>query len=522
MSKSLYNEAFYDKQSLDSYNSAVRILSILKALIGKELTFDSVIDFGCGVGSWLAAAKSIGVNNVIGTDGDYVPTSKLMISRDEFFSNNLAELDSIKLPQKKFDLAMSLEVAEHLDESNASLFVKKLTSYSDLVLFSAAIPYQGGHGHINENWLSYWEKKFNDSGYTAVDLIRPEIWNQQGICWWYRQNIILFIKNDSLKKLPVGTSINRPLDLVHPEQFLVSIHREKTQRYYSLKQDINHFAASASFEVAKPLSYGNEYSYTEHIDEVIDDLAVLKQHPSFDSSRLKSFLSPLNLSQRAVSVCSDVLEHAPDYLIIGDTEKYREPEKFQLESAGFWYCETYGLGFFNSYLLESDSAFYDRSRRFKAFAKIRQILEKNGTIGDAWMENLVNLSKDEINFEWYSSIFNRPWVNRSLIEVELDYLYLNEEIISIIHSKMPNTKIFILKEECSSEEKLLNLSKEFSFSFSSSLLEHLLLNKHLKHYFNFLEQSKKWTRVFGNENVSIVKFSNLDELRVNFEELPID
>jgi len=519
MSENLYNEEFYDKQSRDSYISAVHILSLLKTLVGKELPIDSIVDFGCGVGSWLAAAKHIGVEHVVGTDGDYVPASKLMISKDEFFPNNLAKPDTIKLPQVKFDLAITLEVAEHLDESNASPFIKELTSYSDLVLFSAAIPYQGGHGHVNENWLSYWEKKFNDLGFTAVDLIRPKIWNQQDVCWWYRQNVILFIKNECLKKLPVGTSINSPVDIVHPEQFLISVHREKTIRYYSLRQDIDYFTASSSFNNTKPLSYGKEYSYTEGKSVIIDDLDVLKEQPEFDSSRLRNFLSPLRLSHRVDSVNNDVLEHYPDYLIIGDTERYREPETFQLHRANFWHCETFGLAYFNSYFLEVNSAFFDRSRRIKAFAKIRQVLEKNETIEDNWMQSLVYLSKAEIDFGWYSSIFNRPWVDKKLIEVELDYFYLNEKIISIIKSKMPNVKILILKDDCDSNEKLFSISKDFSLSFSKNLQQQLLLNKYLQHYFDFSEQSRKWVEVFGVENVSIIKFSSLEELRSNIKDL---
>ena len=43
--------------------------------------------------------------------------------------------------------------------------VATITKHGDAVLFSAAIPGQGGQDHLNEQWPEYWQKKFEVNGY---------------------------------------------------------------------------------------------------------------------------------------------------------------------------------------------------------------------------------------------------------------------------------------------------------------------------------------------------------------------
>jgi hypothetical protein len=120
---------------------------------------------------------------------------------------------------------MSLEVAEHLPASAANGFVDTLTRLAPVVLFSAAIPHQLGDGHINEQWQGYWIEKFAARGFRAVDCLRPTIWNDRRIEYWYRQNIFMFASEEGLKKhaaLRAFLEKARPLptDLVHPEAFV--------------------------------------------------------------------------------------------------------------------------------------------------------------------------------------------------------------------------------------------------------------------------------------------------------------
>ena len=196
-------------------------------MIIKLFTPKSIIDFGCGLGTWLKVFKENGVNKIIGVDGSYVEKNDLLIPDECFISCDFDDPDRVieTINDAKFDLAVSLEVAEHISAENSEKFISMLTLSSNIVLFSAAIPYQGGRNHINEQWQSYWAKKFQGRGFVAVDCIRPIIWSNRNIQYYYRQNIILYIKESIIsdKKLQVSpTSMHDllQLDLVHPENWM--------------------------------------------------------------------------------------------------------------------------------------------------------------------------------------------------------------------------------------------------------------------------------------------------------------
>ena len=97
---------------------------------------------------------------------------------------------------------MTLEVGEHLSPARADSFVEDLTRLSDVILFSAAIPAQGGTNHVNEQWQSYWAEKFSRRGYVTVDCIRPKIWANSAADICYRQNILLYVKSTELYRYP--------------------------------------------------------------------------------------------------------------------------------------------------------------------------------------------------------------------------------------------------------------------------------------------------------------------------------
>jgi hypothetical protein len=87
------------------------------------------------------------------------------------------------------------------------------------VLFSAAIPKQGGAGHVNERWPSYWAQLFAARGYRAIDLVRPLVWNDDRVAYFYAQNIVLYL-DDSRADPDGATSVDLPMDLVHPHLYL--------------------------------------------------------------------------------------------------------------------------------------------------------------------------------------------------------------------------------------------------------------------------------------------------------------
>jgi SAM-dependent methyltransferase len=213
----VYSKHFYKGQSIGSFSSAEAIVPYVLEI----LNIKSVVDMGCGVGSWLSVFLKNGVKDVLGFDGSWVDTDMLQIPNDCFRACDLKQLGPV---ERTFDLAMSVEVAEHLPESCAEDFVDKLTSFSKMVLFAAAIPCQRGRHHVNCQWPEYWADLFRKRGYLPVDVIRRHFWQNENIEYWYRQNILLYIEQEALKQLPtfiqMGSGANRMLSTVHPACFL--------------------------------------------------------------------------------------------------------------------------------------------------------------------------------------------------------------------------------------------------------------------------------------------------------------
>jgi cyclopropane fatty-acyl-phospholipid synthase-like methyltransferase len=205
---SIYDDEFYQSQSDSSYVSA---LSVVPKII-EIFQVNSVVDVGCGVGTWLRAFNENGVSDVFGIDGDYVNTSQLLVSEDKFHAHDLSKPLHMN---RKFDCCISLEVAEHLPPSSSEDFVASLTRLSDVVLFSAAIPNQGGVMHINERWQSYWVQLFLDHGYVPHCDIRKYFWNDVNVSDWYRQNLLVFVNEKNIEPLSSVPIV----DIVHPETF---------------------------------------------------------------------------------------------------------------------------------------------------------------------------------------------------------------------------------------------------------------------------------------------------------------
>jgi SAM-dependent methyltransferase len=189
-----YTTDFFVERSGASISSARIVVPIVMELIRPR----SVIDVGCGIGTWLAVIAEHGVRDYVGIDGDYVDRSQLLIPRDLFISRNLAEPVELN---RHFDLAVSLEVGEHLPAAAARGFVRSLSRLAPAVLFSAAPPGQGGTYHINEQWPSYWAALFEEHDFVAVDALRPRIWSRKDVAWWYRQNMLVFVSAEAKEML---------------------------------------------------------------------------------------------------------------------------------------------------------------------------------------------------------------------------------------------------------------------------------------------------------------------------------
>jgi SAM-dependent methyltransferase len=205
-----YDEEFYAGQNEGSYRSALVVLPLVFSIVAPR----GVIDLGCGTGTWLRAAHELGVPDYFGYDGPHV--TQLCIPQDRFAA---VDLRQPLHADRKFDLAISCEVAEHLPATSAATLVGTLTSLSDVVLFSAAIPGQGGVHHVNERWPAYWQALFRARNYSAYDFIRPRIWNDDRVDVWYRQNTVLYVADSAASRYPLPETTPEVHGMVHPELY---------------------------------------------------------------------------------------------------------------------------------------------------------------------------------------------------------------------------------------------------------------------------------------------------------------
>lgn len=213
-----YDENFYRSQMDGSYRSAARYVEIL----AEHFRPLSVIDVGCGRGTWLKAFGEAGATRLVGVDGPWNSQELMADPRIEFYA---ADLDRSIFFAERFDLALSVEVAEHLPIATADLFVTNLTNLSDAVLFGAAYVKQGGSHHINEQPQSYWAEKFVARDYVPFDIFRPRVWLDPTIEFWYQQNTFLYVRTGSLYFQNLVADCTFPLEninftnCVHPTLF---------------------------------------------------------------------------------------------------------------------------------------------------------------------------------------------------------------------------------------------------------------------------------------------------------------
>lgn len=184
-----YDAAFYANQKEGSRASAEIVLAALLPLIGGAR---SAVDIGCGAGGWLKTfAGMIPGADIFGVDHPAAPKSEMFIDPAQFEGRDLSVPFDLG---RRFDLAISLEVAEHIAPERADVFLDNLARHADVILFSAAIPRQGGTGHVNEQWPDYWAAKMAARGFALHDVVRPLIWNSEDAAFWYKQNALLFVR----------------------------------------------------------------------------------------------------------------------------------------------------------------------------------------------------------------------------------------------------------------------------------------------------------------------------------------
>lgn len=316
-----YNQEFYDDQMQGSLRSAEIVVPIVMDILQP----DSVIDVGCGVGTWLSVYKKHGVKTILGLDGDYVEEKNLKIDRSDFQAADLSTQLEI---ERTFDLVQSLEVAEHLEKSNANDFVNKLVGLGQAVLFSAAVPYQLGTNHVNEQLLPYWIELFAKHNYQVIDCVRPDIWNNEQVEVCYRQNIVLFasaerIQNDAKLGSAYEKTNKKMHSVIHPELYMPRIDRLITTSYEAAQQ----LHKMGNLQAAEGL-YRSLLIFNPHAGEIWCSHGQL----AAQAGDLKIALASLN---KAVESQPDVASHYYNlghvYLMMNNKESAKEKFKEALE-----------------------------------------------------------------------------------------------------------------------------------------------------------------------------------------------
>jgi SAM-dependent methyltransferase len=183
----------------------------LSIIIFNQFNPKSILDVGCGTGNFLKNFQELGVAYIEGIDGDHLDLSNIFIDKEKI---NICDLEKTFNLNRKFDLLICLEVAEHISNESAQNFIQSLCQHSDIIVFSAAIPFQGGQNHINEQWQMYWINQFSKFNFFPSFNLREEIWNNENIFWWYKQNILVFQKETP------RNFMHNMANIVHPDLYL--------------------------------------------------------------------------------------------------------------------------------------------------------------------------------------------------------------------------------------------------------------------------------------------------------------
>ena len=200
-----YDTLFYEYQRTGSARSARALLPVVVDALG----IASVLDVGCGAGAWLAGYNELGISDHIGVDGDYVDRSMLFVEAGKFLPRDISAPFDLG---RRFDLVQCLEVGEHVPTAASGTLVDNIVRHGKRVLFSAAVPGQGGEDHINEQPYEFWRNLFAERGYRLFDFVRPRIRDVAGIEPWYRYNVLFFAHDDTANELSPAVTATRVPD----------------------------------------------------------------------------------------------------------------------------------------------------------------------------------------------------------------------------------------------------------------------------------------------------------------------
>ena len=197
-----YDEELLERNEREARSSAEIIVPFLLSRYHPR----DLLDIGCARGLWASIAHAAGVF-VFGIDDAEIPPDKLLIPEDRYIRLDFES--DIRSVRADYDMALCLEVAEHLTPGSGDRLVEWLCRSAKTIVWSAAVPFQGGSGHINEQWPSYWHERFRKLGFEPDGMPRLALWHTKSIQPYYRQNLMVYQRDG-------GPSVFTQ-DLVHPD-----------------------------------------------------------------------------------------------------------------------------------------------------------------------------------------------------------------------------------------------------------------------------------------------------------------
>jgi len=158
----------------------------------------SIVDVGCGDGKLLAAVRRQASLPLLGIDSSRAAlaraaSSGVAVEQHDLSSAGAADLEALRARVAAFDVAVSLETAEHLPPWMAARFARCLAP-ARAIVFSAAHPGQGGTLHMNERPPAYWHAHFAATGFrlSAEDASLRAAVAALDLPSWYAANIHLY------------------------------------------------------------------------------------------------------------------------------------------------------------------------------------------------------------------------------------------------------------------------------------------------------------------------------------------
>lgn len=186
----LYNARFFARRHKLNWRIPI-VCGAIYDVMGLEKE-DTIADFGCAIGDLVQGFLDLGLT-AHGFEGSDAVLRYVMCPKENFFIADLRKPINDK-GFVAYDLITCFEVAEHIEKQYTDEFVTNLCSFSDQIVMSAAPPGQDGHGHVNCQPYSYWDKKFIDYGYKRETTKEKEL-KQRWDAWKHKPGVKAYWQN---------------------------------------------------------------------------------------------------------------------------------------------------------------------------------------------------------------------------------------------------------------------------------------------------------------------------------------